>query len=261
MALGGRAIPHPGWEEPPTPTTAPQTWRHELGPHAETEPVGDQVLLPGCSSQRQVVWTTPREPALHPAPRALRTGHCRNCGARQSPRVSPQAAGYGRPFRPIPASPGVICPVNARGLIIGPKVGFVQDERVELSLPPRGVVHLSDVALRDDKLPVAEMGATGAEHWRGLRPARASGRTAHLLFASFPRQAKLGACLSPAPSPLFSCRDPGQRRPVDSQGRTGHTLRAPPHLCPEQRPHRPVIKARTSSDSPGCNRKEDTGPA
>jgi hypothetical protein len=57
-----------------------------------------------------------------------------------------------------PASPGVIRPVNACGLIIRAEVGFVKDKCIELSLLPRGMVHLSDVALCDHKFPTKEIG-------------------------------------------------------------------------------------------------------
>ena len=69
-------------------------------------------------------------------------------------QVPPQAP----PMSSTPASPGVVCPVNARGFVIRPKVGFVQDECVEFPLPPRGVVHLSKVAFRDDEFPAVETG-------------------------------------------------------------------------------------------------------
>lgn len=154
---------HPGGEEPPTPTTAPQMRRPGCSPHAGTEFVRDQVLLPGFSGQRQVVWTPPHPPGARPAsgPQGAQGRTLRKLqGTVTVTSASPRAAGHGCPFRPIRVSPGVLCPVNARGLIVRPKVGFVQDKRVELPLPPGGVVQLSDVALCDDKLPTAETGAT-----------------------------------------------------------------------------------------------------
>lgn len=131
-----------------------------------------------------MVWTQPTHPPAAPGslpciqpcippPGGSGQATAETAGCNNShPAFHHKQLGTGVPFGPSPASPGVICPVNARGLIIGSKVGFVQDESVELSLPPRGVVHLSDVALRDDKLPMAEMGAIDTEQWRGLRPAQ-----------------------------------------------------------------------------------------
>lgn len=243
---------HPGGEEPPTPTTAPQMRRPGCSPHAGTEFVRDQVLLPGFSGQRQVVWTQPHPPGARPAsgPQGAQGRTLRKLqGTATVTSASPRAAGHGRPFRPIRVSPGVLCPVNARGLIVRPKVGFVQDERVELPLPPGGVVQLSDVALCDDKLPTAETGATDTAHRRGPRPARGLRQDSQAAQGQFPTTGKAGGLPLTGPESPFSYRDPGQRRPVDSQGRTRHTLRAPPHLSPEQRPHWPVAKARTSSDS------------
>lgn len=69
----------------------------------------------------------------------------------------PSGPSYAQPH-PDQASPGVVCPVNARGLVVRPEVGFVQNKRVEFPLPPRGVVHLSKVAFGDDKFPAAEAG-------------------------------------------------------------------------------------------------------
>lgn len=50
-----------------------------------------------------------------------------------------------------PASLGVICPIDARRLIIGPKIGFVQNKCIEFSLLSGGMVHLSNVALSNNK--------------------------------------------------------------------------------------------------------------
>lgn len=58
-----------------------------------------------------------------------------------------------------PASLGVICPVDARGLIIGPKIGFVQNKRVEFSLLSGGMVHLSNAALCNNKFSAEETGS------------------------------------------------------------------------------------------------------
>lgn len=58
-----------------------------------------------------------------------------------------------------PVSLGVICPVNARGLIVGPKIGFVQNKGIEFSLLSGGMVHLGNVALRDDKFSAGETGS------------------------------------------------------------------------------------------------------
>lgn len=253
---------HPGGEEPP-PTTAPQMRRPGCSPHAGTEFVRDQVLLPGFSGQRQVVWTQPHPPGARPASgpqgaqgRTLRKPQ----GTVTVTSACPRAAGHGRPFRPIRASPGVLCPVNARGLIVRPKVGFVQDERVELPLPPGGVVQLGDVALCDDKLPTAETGATDTGHRRGRGQLGASGRTAELLKASFLRRARRGACLSPAPSP---------RSPTGTQAKGGRwTVREEPDIPCGPRHTSPQSRGPTGqSPRPGraqtaeCNRKEDAGPA
>lgn len=170
---------------------------------------------------------SPREPALMQPPGGSGQATAGTAGHDCHPASPHRGLGRGV-LSAHPASPGVVCPVDARGLVVGPKVGFVQDEGVELSLPPRGVVHLRDVALRDDKLPVAETGASGTGHRRGLRPAGALGGQPLCSGASFLRQAELGLPLT-GPSARFSRRDPGQRGPVDRQGRTAHTLRAPPH--------------------------------
>lgn len=58
-----------------------------------------------------------------------------------------------------PASLGVICPVDARGLIIGPKISFVQNKGVEFSFLSRGMVHLSNVALGNNKFSAEETGS------------------------------------------------------------------------------------------------------
>lgn len=77
------------------------------------------------------------------------------------------------PLGPRPqASLGVVRPVDARGLIVGPKVSFVQDEGVELAPPPRGVVQLSAVPFCDHKFPAAETGAVNVQHQGGCARGR-----------------------------------------------------------------------------------------
>lgn len=58
-----------------------------------------------------------------------------------------------------PASLGVICPVDACGLIVGPKIGFVQNKGIEFSLLSGGMVHLSNVALSNNKFSAEERGS------------------------------------------------------------------------------------------------------
>lgn len=63
------------------------------------------------------------------------------------------------PRVPSPVSLGVVCPVDARGLIVGPKIGFVQNKCIEFSLLSGGMVHLSDVALCNNKFSAGETGS------------------------------------------------------------------------------------------------------
>lgn len=124
-----------------------------------------------------------------------------------------------------PASPGVVRPVNACGLVIWPKIGFVQDECVEFPLPPRGMVHLSNVAFGDDEFPAIETVSSTSDTRAGPKPE-----------ASFPQEANLGGALSltlPLTGPKFPLLW------VDSWGRSGRTLGHATLLPWSRHPFRP----------------------
>lgn len=81
-----------------------------------------------------------------------------------------------------PASLGIICPVDARGLIVGPKIGFVQNKCVEFSLLSRGMVHLSNVALSNNKFSAEE---TGSQVIRGTDNSWSKISALYLLFTEW----------------------------------------------------------------------------
>ena len=181
-------------------TAAPPIWWHRLG--RVTPDTASPARLPsrapvsrgGCPRQRRPHSEPGAPPASRPSggwPEA--TPH-RLSGLRQespgSPPPPPRGQLLGVPLRPRPqASPGVVRPLDARGLIVRPKVGFVQDERVEFPLPPRGVVHLSDVAFCDNELPATEKGPLIHKTHGVPRPAQPL-RTVHVLRGDFLREAK-----------------------------------------------------------------------